>query len=142
YKPDLSDVGPQGSPNRNANRQVGTTVTAPNGREGRILIRGTWNTDIVEALKPEPGDIALHKTRFSGFYQTDLDSILKGLGARSLIVTGCTTSICVESTIRDAMFRDYSPDSAVRLHCRGDRLWPPAQQSRSISLAHPTEVRL
>jgi len=109
YKPDLSDVGPQGSPNWNANRQVGSTVTAPNGRKGRILIRGTWNTEIVEGLKPEPGDITLYKTRFSGFYQTNLDSILKGLGARSLIVTGCTTSVCVESTIRDAVFRDYSP---------------------------------
>jgi ureidoacrylate peracid hydrolase len=38
-----------------------------------------------------------------------LDKTLKRLGARYLIVTGCTTSICVESTIRDAMFRDYSP---------------------------------
>jgi ureidoacrylate peracid hydrolase len=109
YKSDLSDVGPQGSPNWSANRLVGSKVTAPNGRESRILIRGTWNTDIIEALKPESGDIALYKNRFSGFYQTDLDSILKRLEARFLIVTGCTTSVCVESTIRDAVFRDYSP---------------------------------
>jgi len=47
--------------------------------------------------------------RFSGFYETELDNKLKGLGIRYLIVTGCTTSVCVESTIRDAMFRDYSP---------------------------------
>jgi len=77
--------------------------------ESRIPIRRTWNTEIIEALKPEAGDIALYKTRYSGFYQTDLDSTLKNLGARFLIVTGCTTSVCVESTIRDAMFRDYSP---------------------------------
>lgn len=109
YKPDLSDVGRQGSPSWNANRQVGMTVTAPNGTKGRMLIRETWNTDIIEELKPQRGDIALYKTRFSGFYQTDLDSTLKSLGARYLIVTGCTTSVCVESTIRDAMFRDYSP---------------------------------
>jgi ureidoacrylate peracid hydrolase len=37
-----------------------------------------------------------------------LDAILKRLGIRSLIVTGCTTSVCVESTVRDAMFRDYT----------------------------------
>jgi len=37
-----------------------------------------------------------------------LDAILKQLGIKFLIVTGCTTSVCVESTVRDAMFRDYS----------------------------------
>jgi ureidoacrylate peracid hydrolase len=47
------------------------------------------------------------KNRFSGFYGTDLDAILRASGITKLIVTGCTTSVCVESTIRDAMFRDY-----------------------------------
>ncbi len=52
--------------------------------------------------------LAVHsKRRFSGFYQTDLDLILRGLGVRSLVITGCTTSVCVESTLRDAMYRDY-----------------------------------
>ena len=50
----------------------------------------------------------LYKHRFSGFYETELGAILKRPGIKYLIVTGCTTSICVESTIRDAMFRDYS----------------------------------
>jgi ureidoacrylate peracid hydrolase len=62
----------------------------------------------VDALKPQAGDIVIYKHRFSGFYETDLDATLKQLGAKYLIVTGCTTSVCVESTIRDAMFRDYS----------------------------------
>lgn len=44
---------------------------------------------------------------FSGFYRTDLDQVLKRRGVTSLIITGCTTSVCVESTIRDAMFLDY-----------------------------------
>ena len=109
YRPDLSDLGPEGSPNWNANREAGKPVKAPNGVESRILIRDTWNTEIIDELKPEPRDISLYKTRFSGFYQTDLDSTLKSLGIRYLIVVGCTTSICVESTIRDAEFRDYSP---------------------------------
>ena len=109
YKPDLSDVGLRGSASWNNNRDVGKPVKTPAGIEGRILIRDTWNTEIIDELKPEPGDIALYKTRFSGFYQTDLDSTLKRLRVRFLIVTGCTTSVCVESTIRDAVFRDYSP---------------------------------
>jgi ureidoacrylate peracid hydrolase len=109
YQPDLSDLGRADSPNRIKHQPlaVGTTVTAPDGRESRVLIRDTWNTDIVEELTPQAGDLMLYKTRYSGFYRTDLDRILQSRGVTSLIVMGCTTSICVESTIRDAMFRDY-----------------------------------
>ena len=112
YKPDLSDLGTPGSPNWRVHQQVmhvGTEVRAPNGAESRILVRDTWNTEIVNELKPEPVDTIIYKSRFSGFYETDLDHKLKSMGVRHLIVTGCTTSVCVESTIRDAMFRDYSP---------------------------------
>jgi ureidoacrylate peracid hydrolase len=111
FRPDLSDMGTPDSPNRLGHAQagVGTTVHAPDGTESRILIRDTWNSDIVAALKPEPADVVIYKHRYSGFYQTSLDATLKEVGARYLIFTGCTTSVCVESTIRDAMFRDYSP---------------------------------
>ncbi len=109
FRPDLSDLGGQDSVNRvrYLKAGVGQTVQAPDGREGRILIRDTWNTDILEGLKPEPTDVVIYKTRFSGFYETELDAMLKKNGIRHLIVTGCTTSVCVDSTIRDAMFRDY-----------------------------------
>jgi ureidoacrylate peracid hydrolase len=108
---DLSDMGAPGSPNWIAHHAVGvgTAMRAPNGTEGRILVRDTWNTEVVDDLKPEPSDIVLYKHRYSGFFQTDLDNRLKQLGTRSIIFTGCTTSVCVESTLRDAMFRDYSP---------------------------------
>lgn len=111
FRPDLSDAGSIDSPNRIKHLpfSVGKTVRAPNGTESRVLIRDTWNTDIVSELTPRPEDIVLYKFRYSGFYETELDVILKGLGITHLIVTGCTTSVCVESTIRDAMYRDYSP---------------------------------
>jgi ureidoacrylate peracid hydrolase len=96
----------------------GEIVRAPDGRESRILVRDTWNTDIVPELKPQTGDVVIYKTRFSGFYQTDLDMILKKLGTRHLIITGCTTSVCVDSTIRDAMFRDYQP--VLLADCTGE----------------------
>jgi ureidoacrylate peracid hydrolase len=83
-------------------------MRAPDGTESRILIRDTWNTDIVPELKPQVEDVVIYKHRFSGFYQTELDAKLKQLGVKYLIITGCTTSVCVESTVRDAMFRDYS----------------------------------
>ena len=109
YKPDLSDLGAPDSVNRvrHLRAGVGEKVIAPDGKETRILIRDTWNTDIVPELKPQPGDEVIYKTRFSGFFGTDLDARLKKLGVKHLIITGCTTSICVDSTVRDAMFRDY-----------------------------------
>ncbi len=122
FRPDLSDLGSEGSPNRARLLRfgVGETVRAPDGTEGRILIRDTWNTDIVPELKPQADDVVVHKHRFSGFYQTDLDAILKQLGVKYLIVTGCTTSVCVESTVRDAMFRDYS--CVLLADCTGETI--------------------
>ena len=109
FKPDLSDTGKPDSPTwlKHAPFGVGDAVTAPDGRESRVLIRDTWNTDIIDELAPEEDDLVLYKHRFSGFYETDLDATLKRLGVQTLIFTGCTTTVCVESTLRDAMFRDY-----------------------------------
>ena len=86
---------------------MGQPSLAPDGRQGRFLIRDTWNTDVIEELRPQAEDVVLYKHRFSGFYRTDLDEILRKLRIRNLIFTGCTTSVCVDSTIRDALFRDY-----------------------------------
>ena len=109
YRPDLSDLGAPDSVNRVRHLRlgVGETIRAPDGSESRILIRDTWNTDIVSDLKPQADDLIIYKSRFSGFYETDLDARLKQMGIKYLIITGCTTGICVESTVRDAMFRDY-----------------------------------
>jgi len=110
YRSDLADLGAPDAKNRVLHLQrlgVGQTVKVPGGQEYRVLIRDTWGTDIVNELTPQAEDIVMYKHRFSGFYQTDLDLVLKKAGIKHLVVTGCTTSICVESTIRDAFFRDY-----------------------------------
>jgi len=109
FRPDLSDAGPPDSPNqvKHAVFRIGTRTLAPDGRESRVLVRDTWNTDIVDELRPAAGDVVIYKTRYSGFYKTELESLLKARDIKHLLVTGCTTSVCVESTIRDAMFRDY-----------------------------------
>lgn len=112
YQPDLSDVGPAESPNWLVHVQhlhVGAKVQAPDGTDTRILIRDTWGTHVLNELRPEAGEPLIYKTRYSGFYNTELDQTLRALGVRYLVITGCTTSVCVESTIRDAMFRNYSP---------------------------------
>lgn len=110
FQPDLSDTGGPDAPNWFKAHQpfrVGEQTTAPDGSPSRVLIRDTWNTDIVPELAPEPLDLIVCKHRFSGFFETDLDEILKSRSIKHLIFTGCTTSVCVESTVRDAMFRDY-----------------------------------
>jgi ureidoacrylate peracid hydrolase len=110
YKPDLSDLGASDSPNRIKHLPlgVGSAVTAPDGRQSRILVRDTWNTDIIDELEPQSGDTVMYKTRYSGFYGTELDSVLKKRAVKWLLITGCTTNVCVESTLRDAMYRYYS----------------------------------
>ena len=109
FAADLSNLGAVDSPNRVRHlwAGVGERITAPDGTQSRILIRDTWNTDILPELEPKAGDAVIYKHRYSGFYETDLDATLQRMGAKTLIVTGCTTSVCVESTVRDAMFRDY-----------------------------------
>ena len=110
FRSDLLDAGSIDGPNMIKHRRlrVGETITAPDGKASRILIRDTWNTEIVPELAPAADDIVIYKHRYSGFFETDLDSVLKRRSIRSLIFTGCTTSVCVESTLRDAMFRDYT----------------------------------
>src|ERR687885_1255152 len=109
FRPDLSDVGAADSKNWSLHTllRMGESVTAPDDQLSRLFIKDTWNTEIVSELTPQPSDIVVTKHRFSGFYGTDLDVILSGLGIKYLVFTGCTTSVCVESTLRDAMFRDY-----------------------------------
>src|SRR5438105_8724462 len=109
FRPDLSDLGPVDSPNWITHKRsgVGERVTTPDGTQGQIMIRDTWNTQIVCELVPEPGDIVVSKHRFSGFYGTDLELILRGLFIEYLVFTGCTTSVCVESTMRAGQFRDF-----------------------------------
>ena len=99
FLPDLSDLGAEDVPNGHLFLHLGV-------KDG-VLARDEWGTDILDELAPADDDTVLYKTRFSGFYRTELDQLLKDLGMKHLIVTGCTTSICVESTIRDAFFRDY-----------------------------------
>ena len=78
------------------------------------------NTEVISELKPESRDVQIYKSRYGGFYKTDLDATLKQMGVRYLVVTGCTTSVCVESTVREAMFLDYS--AVVLEDCVGEPL--------------------
>lgn len=76
----------------------------------RHAVKGTKGSQVIEELKPQPDDIVIPKTTYSGFYNTDLDKILKSLGVEELILTGCVTNICVLYTGVDAYMRGYYVD--------------------------------
>jgi ureidoacrylate peracid hydrolase len=75
--------------------------------QGQLLARGGWDYELVDALKPEPGDIVIAKPRYSAFFNTGLDSMLRARGIRTLVFTGIATNVCVESTMRDGFFLEY-----------------------------------
>jgi len=72
-------------------------------------LRETWDEEFVDELKTEvrAEDHVFIKHRSSCFFDTNLDTKLRMLGIRSLIISGVSTNYCVESTIRDAYARDY-----------------------------------
>jgi ureidoacrylate peracid hydrolase len=108
YKPDQSNTGGPESPNPRKELGLRMMRERPELR-GKLVTEGTWDFAIVDALAPLPGDLAIVKTRYSGFAGTDLDSELRRRGIRYLFFTGIATNVCVESTLRDAFFHDYWP---------------------------------
>jgi len=109
FADDLADLGLPDAPNRERHRAlgVGRAAFAPDGAASRVLVRGTWNTAIIDELAPSADDVVVSKHRYSGFFETKLDAVLRQHDIRTLVFTGCTTSVCVESTLRDGFYRDY-----------------------------------
>jgi nicotinamidase-related amidase len=68
---------------------------------------GARGRPIVELLRPEPEDYFVLKPKHSGFFSTTLDILLEYLGARTVILTGIATNICVLFTAHDAYLRDF-----------------------------------
>ena len=71
------------------------------------LLAGTWDAEIHDALAAQPGDVIVDKNRYDAFLYTDMEVVLRALGATSLLITGVATNVCVESTARAADMRDY-----------------------------------
>jgi ureidoacrylate peracid hydrolase len=108
YKPDLSNSGGPHSPNPRKELAMCLMRARPE-LKGKILTEGTWDFAIVDELAPQPGDLVVVKTRYSGFAGTTLDSLLRMRGIKFLFFAGIATNVCVESTLRDAFFLDYWP---------------------------------
>jgi nicotinamidase-related amidase len=73
----------------------------------RYTVPGTHGQQFVPELAPTAGEVVVPKYRSSGFWGTSLELVLRSNGIRTVVVGGCTTEGCVESTARDAMFTDH-----------------------------------
>jgi len=73
----------------------------------RILVQGSWGAQIVDELDPGDQDIHVTKHRFSGFWDTELDSVLRNMGVRTLLFAGVNADQCVMTTLEDASFLGY-----------------------------------
>jgi ureidoacrylate peracid hydrolase len=73
----------------------------------QVCTEGSWEGDFYGEVRPLPGEPVVTKHRYSAFHNTDLDSILRSHGIRTIVLTGVATNVCVETTAREGFVRDY-----------------------------------
>jgi nicotinamidase-related amidase len=101
HRPDLTDCPPAKL------TRGGTTFIGTDGPMGRILVQGSVGHDIIPELYPIEGEPIIDKPGKGAFYATDLHLILQNRGITSLILTGVTTEVCVQTSAREANDRGY-----------------------------------
>src|SRR3954468_20302285 len=84
---DYVEAGGPGSPNWHKSNALKTMRARPE-LSGQLLARGGWDYDLVDALKPQDGDIVIGKTRYSAFFNSQLDSVLRSRGIRTIVFVG------------------------------------------------------
>jgi len=87
----------------------GLKVNAPlfEGVAAGALVRGTWGAAPVDGLEAQDGDFVVEKMRMNGFFNTRLDSLLRGLGAEAIVITGAWTNMSIEHTARHGADAGY-----------------------------------
>ena len=109
HRPDLTDC-PPAKLTRGGQTFIGTA-----GPMGRILVRGEVGHEIVPELYPIAGEPVIDKPGKGAFYATELETILRGRNIRTLLFTGVTTEVCVNTTMREANDRGF--ECAVLADC-------------------------
>jgi ureidoacrylate peracid hydrolase len=103
---DYKEAGGLDSPNFHKSNALKTMRKNP-ALQGKLLAKGGWDFELIDALQPLPQDLVIEKPRYSGFFNTALDSMLRVRGIRNLVFVGIATNVCVESTLRDGFFLEY-----------------------------------
>ena len=85
---------------------VGYAEASPIDR-GPSLVQGSWGARVVDELPVAPDDLTVHKHRLSGFWDNELDTLLRQRGITTLLFAGINTDRCVFSTLQDAHFLGY-----------------------------------
>jgi len=101
-----AEAGGPGSPNWHKSNAL-RVMRQRAELDGKLLSKGGWDYALLDGLGPEPGDIVVPKIRYSGFFHSALDSVLRARGIRTLLFAGIATNVCVESTLRDAYHLEY-----------------------------------
>ncbi|MGE3192859.1 MAG: cysteine hydrolase family protein [Microbacteriaceae bacterium] len=121
HRADLGDLFPS-----KANRGKPTLRIGDDGPMGRILVRGSAGHEIIPELAPLAGETVIDKPGKGSFYATDLDTVLHAAGITHLVVTGVTTEVCVQSTVREANDRGF--ECLILSDCTGS-YFPEFKQS-------------
>ena len=74
---------------------------------GQVILHGTKDWQFLPEVTVESKEVVLPKKRYSAFYETDLEKILRSKGIQDLIISGVMTNLCCETTARGAFMRDY-----------------------------------
>ena len=112
HRPDLADLF---ASKRDRGRP--TLRIGDEGPMGRLLVRGSLGHDIIPELAPVEGEVVLDKPGKGSFYGTVLETILRARLITHLVVTGVTTEVCVQSTVREANDRGF--ECLVLSDCTG-----------------------
>lgn len=103
---DYVEAGGPGSPNWHKSNALKTMRARPE-LDGKLLAKGGWDYALVDALTPQPGDIVVQKPRYSAFFNSQFDTLMRARGIRNLVFCGIATNVCVESTLRDGFHLEY-----------------------------------
>lgn len=104
HRADLTDLH---ETKRRRAEHAGAPIGA-SGPLGRLLVRGEYGHDLIDELRPLPGEPVIDKPGYSAFAYTDLDLLLRRRGIGHLVICGVTTEVCVSSTLRAAVELGYA----------------------------------
>ncbi len=106
WDPAYVEAGGPDSPNQAKSNALKVMRKRPE-LNSQLLAKGGWDYALHDDMHREPGDLLIQKSRYSGFINTPLDSMLRSRGITHVLVAGVASNVCVETTIRDAFGLEY-----------------------------------